>query len=90
MPQYTAAQLRNEWKPVMRRLGFRVDHSCFVKSYGPIKHSVVFQRCQSSRDVLVKLFVCVIDPFESDETLKDLPLTSASLRICIAQLYFRA
>jgi hypothetical protein len=71
MPQYTAVQLRNAWKPVMSRLGFRVDRSCFVKKYGPIKHSVVFQRRQSSRDVLVKLFVSVFDPFESDEDLKD-------------------
>ena len=71
MPQYTAVQLRNAWKPVMGRLGFRVEHSCFVKKYGPVKHSVIFQRCQSSRDVLVKLFVSVIDPFESDEALKD-------------------
>jgi hypothetical protein len=71
MPQYTAVQLRNSWKPMMSRLGFRVDHSCFVKKHGPIKHSVVLQRCQSSRDVLVKLFVSVIDPFESDEALKD-------------------
>jgi hypothetical protein len=71
MPQYTAAQLRNAWKPVMSRLGFRVEHSVFVKSCGAIKHLVVFQRCESSRDVLVKLFVSVIDPFESDEALKD-------------------
>jgi hypothetical protein len=71
MPQYTAVQLRNAWKPVMGRLGFLADHSCFAKKYGPIKHSLVFQRCQSSRDVLVKLFVSVIDPFESDEALKD-------------------
>ena len=71
MPQYTAVQLRNAWKPVMGRLGFRVEHSCFVKKYGPIKHSVIFQRRQSSRDVLVNLFVSVIDPFESDEALKD-------------------
>jgi hypothetical protein len=71
MPQYTAAQLRTAWKPLMSRLGFRVDHGCFVKSHGPIKHSVVFQRCQSSRDLLVKLFVSVIDPFESDEAIRD-------------------
>lgn len=71
MPQYAAAQLRNAWKPVMRKLGFRVDHACFVKQHGPIKHSVVLQRCQSSRDVLVKLFVSVIDPFESEEAMKD-------------------
>lgn len=79
MPRYTAAQLRNAWKPVMIRLGFRVDHSCFVKRYAPIKHAVVFQRCKSSRDVLVKLFVSVIDPFESDETLKDRVCLSAYL-----------
>lgn len=71
MPRYTAAQLRNAWKPVMSRLGFRVDHGWFVKSHGPIRHSVVFQRCQSSRDLLVKLFVSVIDPFESDEAIRD-------------------
>ena len=71
MPRYTAAQLRNAWKPVMSKLGFRVDHSCFVKRYGPIKHSVCFDRCQSSREVLVKLFVTVFDPFESDETTKE-------------------
>jgi len=28
----------------MSRLGFRIDHSRFVTSYGPIYHSVVFQR----------------------------------------------
>jgi len=55
----------------MSKLGFRVDHSCFVKRYGPIKHSVRFDRCQSSREVLVKLFVTVFDPFESDETIKE-------------------
>jgi hypothetical protein len=71
MPHYTAVQLRNAWKPVMGRLGFRIDHSCFVKKYGPVKHSIIFQRCQSSRAVLVKLFVSVIDPFETDEALRD-------------------
>jgi hypothetical protein len=71
MAQYTAAQLRNAWKPVMSRLGFRVDHSVFAKGFGAIKQSVVFQRRQSSRDVLVNLFVSVIDPFEADEALKD-------------------
>lgn len=55
----------------MGRLGFRVDHSCFVKHYDAIQHSIVFQRCKSSRDVLVKLFVCVIDPFESEQALKN-------------------
>ena len=49
MPQYTAAQLRNAWKPTMSRLGFRIHHSRFVTSYGPIYHSVVFQRLQRSR-----------------------------------------
>ena len=70
MARYTAAQLRNAWKPVMSRLGFRVDHSCFAKNYGPVKHSVCFQRTKWSRDVLVNLFVTVIDPFESDEAIK--------------------
>jgi len=69
MPQYTAAQLRNAWKPTMSRLGFRIDHSRFVTSHGPIIHSVVFQRLQWSRDLLVKLFVSVIDPFEPDVQL---------------------
>jgi len=55
----------------MSRLGFRTDHSRFVTSYGPIDHSVVFQRLQSSRDFLVKLFVSVIDPFEPNVELKD-------------------
>jgi hypothetical protein len=50
---------------------FRVDHPRFVKHYGPVKHPVCFQRCQSSCDVLVKLFVTVFDPFESDEAIKD-------------------
>jgi len=71
VPRYTAAQLRNAWKPVMSRLGFRIDHSCFVKRHGPIKHSVCFDRCRSSRDVLVKLFVTVFDPFESDQAIKE-------------------
>jgi hypothetical protein len=71
MARYTAAQLRNSWKPVMSRLGFRVDRSLFVKRYDPIKHSVCFQRCKFSREILVKLFVTIFDPFESDEALKD-------------------
>ena len=79
MPQYTATQLRNAWKPVMGKLGFQIDRSYFAKEYGPVKHSVIFQRCQSSRDVLVKLFVSVIDPFESDEALKDRVCLSAYL-----------
>src|SRR6266700_3967200 len=60
MLHYTAAQLRNAWKPTMSRLGFRIDHSRFVTSHGPINHSVVFQRLQWSPDVLVKLFVSVM------------------------------
>lgn len=79
MSQYTAVQLRNAWKPVMVRLGFRIEHSCFVKSYGPVKHSVILQRRQSSRDVLVKLFVSVFDPFERDGALKDRVCLFASL-----------
>jgi hypothetical protein len=75
MPRYTATQLRNAWKPVMSRLGFQVDRSLFVKRYGPIKHSVCFQRRKASRDVFVNLFVTVFDPFESDEAIKE--------RVCI-------
>lgn len=71
MSHYTAAQLRNAWKPVMLRLGFRIERSCFVKRYEAIEHSVVFQRRSSSSDVLVKLFVCITDPFESDGALKN-------------------
>jgi len=71
MARYTAAQLRNTWKPVMSRLGFRVEHSCFEKNYGPVRHSVCFQRCKWSRDVLVNLFVAVFDPFEADEAMKE-------------------
>jgi hypothetical protein len=37
MPQYTATQLRKAWKSTMQNLEFRVDHSMFVKSYGPIR-----------------------------------------------------
>ena len=55
----------------MSRLGFRVDRSLFVKRYDPITHSVCFQRCKFSREILVKLFVTIFDPFESDEALKD-------------------
>lgn len=71
MSHYTAAQLRNAWKPVMLRLGFRIERSSFVKRCGALEHSVVFQRRPSSSDVLVKLFVCVADPFESDEALRN-------------------
>jgi hypothetical protein len=79
MARYTATQLRNAWKPVMSRLGFQVDRTLFVKRYGPVKHSVCFQRCQSSRDVLVKLFVTVFDPFESDKAIKERVCLSAYL-----------
>jgi hypothetical protein len=55
----------------MNRLGFRIDHSRFVTSHGPINHSVVFQRLQWSRDILIKLFVSVTDPFEPDVELNN-------------------
>lgn len=54
----------------MQNLGFRVDRSMFVKSYGPIDHSVVFQRCQRSRELLFKLFISISDPFEPAQELK--------------------
>jgi hypothetical protein len=53
----------------MSRLGFRISHSQFVTSHGPLYHSAVFQRLQWSRDVLVKLLVSVMDPFEPDVVL---------------------
>lgn len=55
----------------MAKLGFQADRSCFAKRYGEIDHSIVFQRVQSSRDLLVNLFVRVIDPFEPEEALKN-------------------
>jgi hypothetical protein len=75
MARYTAAQLRKAWKPVMNRLGFQLERSLFVKKYGPITHSMCFQRSKWRREVFANLHVTIFDPFELNEAINE--------RVCI-------